>query len=59
MTELRGQYWVQACSASSSVTWVKGQSVPSELGGVADTPVAVLTEGDLINAYEYLISTRY
>ena len=25
----RGQYWVQSCSTYSSVTWMKGQSVPS------------------------------
>ena len=25
----RGQYWAQSCSTSSSMTWMKGQSVPS------------------------------
>ena len=25
----RGQYWAQSCSAYWSVTWMKGQSVPS------------------------------
>jgi len=25
----RGQYWTQSCSVYSSVTWIKGQSVPS------------------------------
>jgi len=25
----RGQYWAQPCSTSLSVTWMKGQSVPS------------------------------
>jgi len=25
----RGQYWTQSCSTSSSITWMKSQSVPS------------------------------
>jgi len=37
----RGQYSTQSYSTSSSMTWMKGQTVPPAsllMGGVADTP---------------------
>jgi len=44
VVSLRGQYWAQSSSASSSMTWVKRRCTISKcaddpkLGGVADTP---------------------
>ena len=29
MVSPRGQYWAQSCLTSSSMTWMKGQGVPS------------------------------